>query len=420
MLKKNNFKICVLGLGYVGFPLYQELSKKFDVVGYDVNKNRVRELLRGTDKTGEFSKSNINKKKLKLYSLEKEVPPSNVYIVTVPTPIDNEKNPDLRFLKKASLFISKRLNRKDLVIYESTTYPGCTRNFCVPILEKSGLKSIEDFGFGYSPERINPSSKVNKLSNTIKVISASDKNSLKKVKTIYGKIIHAGLYEAETIEVAEASKLVENCQRDINIAFMNELSVIFNKLNIDTSEVLKASSTKWNFLPFKPGLVGGHCISVDPYYLSYIASETGRRSKIINLSRHVNEDLSNTIIDSLNSLSESKLQRKLKSVLILGASFKENCPDTRNSKVFDIYRILKSKKVNVKIIDPIAVNSENKSIPISKNIRGLQGIDAIILAVPHSQIINKYKKKIIEFHKNGGIVFDIKSVLKKENSDGRL
>ena len=335
------YNIAVIGLGYVGLPLAVEFGKKFNTVGFDVNQDRINELISGYDNTGEVSKRHLSSSiKLKFSSNKDDIINSDIYIIAVPTPIDNLNNPDLSILFSASELVGSVLKKGDIIIYESTVYPGCTEEDCVPILEQySHLKYNADFFCGYSPERINPGDKERTLTNILKITSGSNLETANKVDALYNSIIKAGTYKAESIKVAEAAKIIENCQRDINIAFVNELSILFDKLNINTNEVLAAAGTKWNFLPFKPGLVGGHCIGVDPFYLTHKAEQTGYTSKIILSGRKLNDSMSTEIVNRiLLKLEHKKDGNNYKNTrgLIMGATFKEDCPDIRNSKVFDI------------------------------------------------------------------------------------
>jgi UDP-N-acetyl-D-galactosamine dehydrogenase len=427
-------KIAIIGQGYVGLPLAVEFAKKHKVVGFDINTKRVDELKNGNDHTLEVSSEDLRRVLLKhpsaLLNVDNGLLPSydlidiasaNIYIVTVPTPIDEHKSPDLRPLLSASKMIGKILKKGDIVIYESTVYPGCTEEDCVPVLElHSGLKFNEDFFCGYSPERINPGDKVNTLPSIKKVTSGSTPEIAKIVDELYKSIITAGTHLAPNMKVAEASKAIENAQRDVNISFVNELAFIFERMNIDTHDVLAAAKTKWNFLPFNPGLVGGHCISVDPYYLAHKAESLGYHPAVILSGRRVNDKMGEFVATKVIKLMINKgIQIKEANVLILGFSFKENCPDIRNTKVVDIYKELKTYNTNVDIYDPW-VNEEEL-----KNEYGLGLVDnidqnkysAIILAVAHKEFLN------IDFEKlknESLVIFDTKSVLNYNIIDGRL
>ena len=423
-MKNNKTKIIgVIGLGYVGLPLAVEFAKKYKVFGYDININRVKELNNGIDTTLEVESKNLNQvlnDKLIITSKIDDIKNCNIYIITVPTPVDENKNPDLKFIKKASSDIGKILQKNDTVIYESTVYPGCTEEDCVPILEKeSGLVYNEDFFCGYSPERINPGDKVNTISTIVKVTSGSNQETAKLVDNLYSSIISAGTHLAPSIKVAEASKAIENAQRDLNISFMNELSIIFNKMEIDTNDVLEAAGTKWNFLNFKPGIVGGHCIGVDPYYLVYKSKKLNYNPKVILSGRQVNDNMGNFVGELVNNLLlKRKISIKRSKILILGITFKENCPDIRNSKVIDIYKYLKDKGANVSIHDPYANHDEVNTEFNVKLITKFELYDAIVLAVSHNEyknldIVNLKKQK-------GSVVFDVKGFLDRKIVDERL
>tara|TARA_Y100001935_G_scaffold255044_1_gene266214 strand:+ start:1195 stop:2466 length:1272 start_codon:yes stop_codon:yes gene_type:complete len=423
-VKNNKTKIIgVIGLGYVGLPLAVEFAKKYKVFGYDININRVRELNNRIDNTLEVESKNLNQvlnDKLTITSKIDDIKNCNIYIITVPTPVDENKNPDLKFIKKASSDIGKILQKNDTVIYESTVYPGCTEEDCVPILEKeSGLVYNEDFFCGYSPERINPGDKVNTISTIVKVTSGSNQETAKLVDNLYSSIISAGTHLAPSIKVAEASKAIENAQRDLNISFMNELSIIFNKMEIDTNDVLEAAGTKWNFLNFKPGIVGGHCIGVDPYYLVYKSKKLNYNPKVILSGRQVNDNMGNFVGELVkNLLLKRKINIKRSKILILGITFKENCPDIRNSKVIDIYKYLKDKGANVSIHDPYANHDEVNAEFNVKLITKFELYDAIVLAVSHNEYRNL---DIVNLKKQGdSVVFDVKGFLDRKIVDERL
>ncbi len=407
-MKKD--KIAIIGLGYVGLPLAVEFGKHYQCVGFDINKKRIDELNRFIDKTNELTSKEIKKSKLLNFTYSiKDLKNCNIYIITVPTPIDEYNNPDINFLIKASENVGRLLNKNDIVIYESTVYPGCTEEECVPVLEKeSNLIFNKDFFCGYSPERINPGDKVNTLTKIVKVTSGSNKETAKKVDGLYNSIINAGTHLASSIKVAEASKIIENCQRDINIAFANELSILFNLLEIDTNEALDAANTKWNFMNFRPGLVGGHCISIDPYYLTYKSKQLGYDSKIILAGRKLNNSMPKFICNRvIHSLENQNLQDA--NILILGITFKENCSDIRNSKVFEIYEILKNRKYNLDVYDPNVDSSEEDLSEINlikKNDIKLNFYDAIIIAVAHNEFKNIKLDNYIK--SKSSIVFDLK------------
>ena len=426
MTKKNfNKNISVIGLGYVGLPLAIEFSKKFNVVGFDLNKNRIEELINCVDRTSEISKEELKKTDIKFTSLEDDLLKTNIYIVTVPTPVDRYKNPNLQNLKAASELVGSLLNKNNLVIYESTVFPGATEELCIPILEKaSGLKLNKDFYCGYSPERVNPGDKDHKLIDILKITSGSNKKALKMVDDLYQEIINAGTYKAESIKVAEAAKVIENTQRDLNIALINELSILFKKMNIDTLDVLEAAQTKWNFLPFKPGLVGGHCIGVDPYYLTYKAQELGYSPQIILAGRRINDNMSKWIVEQLiMQMARNGLPISKAKVLILGLTFKENCTDIRNTKVEDIYRSLNQYDIETFISDPyVDIEEANKKFEqrVYKSIPDEIDFEAIIVAVSHDEyklINNKKWKSLI---KTNGVIFDLKGILPRDIGAIRL
>ncbi|CAA6813633.1 MAG: UDP-glucose dehydrogenase (EC [uncultured Sulfurovum sp.] len=413
-------KIAIIGLGYVGLPLAHAFSNKYEVVGFDIAQWRIDELRSGIDRTLELSEEQIKEaiaNNMQFTNLLEEIADCNIYIVTVPTPIDKHKKPDLTPLLKASESIGKVLKKDDIVIYESTVYPGATEEDCVPILEKvSGLKFNEDFFCGYSPERINPGDKEHTVTKILKVTAGSTPKIGQKVDELYASIITAGTHLAPSIKVAEAAKVIENSQRDINIAFVNELSMIFNKLNIDTNAVLEAAGTKWNFLPFKPGLVGGHCIGVDPYYLTHKAQEVGYNPEIILAGRRLNDNMGIYVANQVIKLMIKKGQKiEGSKVLILGITFKENCPDIRNSRVIDVIRELQDFGCNVDVSDYWADREEvqreyNLNLQSNPN---TNTYDAIVLAVAHDD----YKYLNLQAN-NTQVVFDIKSIL--THSHGKL
>ena len=412
-------KIAVIGLGYVGLPLAHAFSLKYEVVGFDIAQWRINELKKGIDRTLELSTEQVNEaiaNKMTFTNLVEEIGDCNIYIVTVPTPIDKHKKPDLTPLIKASESIGSVLKKDDIVIYESTVYPGATEEDCVPVLERvSGFKYNQDFFCGYSPERINPGDKEHTVTKILKVTSGSTPEIGKKVDELYASIITAGTHLAPTIKVAEAAKVIENSQRDINIAFVNELSMIFNRLDINTNDVLAAAGTKWNFLPFKPGLVGGHCIGVDPYYLTHKAQEVGYNPEIILAGRRLNDNMGTYVANQLIKLMIKSGQTVVKAkVLILGITFKENCPDIRNSRVIDVIRELQDFGCDVEVSDYWAdkedVQREYK-IDLTDN-PDINSYNAIVLAVSHDEYRN------LDFTNKEQILFDIKSIVDK--ADGRL
>ena len=417
--------IAVIGLGYVGLPLAVEFGKRRHVIGFDTNKNRLNDLKNGFDSTLEIALQELNEATYLRYTSKlDEIKKCEIYIITVPTPIDSNKNPNFGPLKKASQSIGEILNKGDIVIYESTVYPGATEEVCVPLLEKhSGLKFNRDFFCGYSPERINPGDKNHRLTDIIKVTSGSSPKISDEIDALYKEIISAGTHKAPSIKVAEAAKVIENTQRDVNIALVNELSKIFNKLNIDTQSVLDAAATKWNFLPFKPGLVGGHCIGVDPYYLTYKAKSVGYNPEIILAGRKINDSMGTYVVQEILRLMNNKEIKIPKSnILIMGLTFKDNCPDLRNSKIIGIIRELEDLTCNVDVCDPWASKEEART---DYNITLIdkpaeKKYDCIILAVAHSDFKGITKDKIKGFSKNKSILYDIKHILKKEEVDGRL
>jgi UDP-N-acetyl-D-galactosamine dehydrogenase len=419
-MKIVNPKIAIIGLGYVGLPLAVEFGKKFKVIGFDISIERINELKNGYDRTLESNSIEILAAKTLSFSFNiNDLKNSNVFIVTVPTPIDKFKAPDLKPLLSASEMLGKVLKKGDIVIYESTVYPGCTEEDCVPILEKySKLIYNKDFFCGYSPERINPGDRVNTLTKIKKVTSGSTPETANYVDTLYKSIITAGTHKAQSIKVAEASKAIENAQRDINISFINELALIFDKLEIDTNEVLEAAATKWNFLKYKPGLVGGHCIGVDPYYLAHKAESLGYYPQVILSGRRVNDNMGIFVSNKVIKLMINKgIAIKGATALILGFTFKENCPDTRNSKVIDIYQELKLFGLKVDIYDPHAEKIQVKKQYGVSIISKLKKYDCIVLAVAHDEF---NKLNLSNIKNNKSVVYDIKSFFPKKLVDGRL
>lgn len=418
---QSSVKIGVVGLGYVGLPLAVEFGKKYSVVGFDINAERIEELRKGYDRTQETPTVElIGSTKLEFTSALSDLEACQVFIVTVPTPIDNYKKPDLTPLIAASKSIGMVLKKGDIVIYESTVYPGCTEEDCVPVLESiSGLKFNSDFYCGYSPERINPGDKVNTLTKIKKVTSGSTPEIASFVDELYNSIIEAGTHKAASIKVAEASKAIENAQRDINISFVNELSLIFDRLGIDTSEVLEAAGTKWNFLKYKPGLVGGHCIGVDPYYLAYKAESVGYYPQVILSGRRVNDTMGIFVANKLIKLLIRKKHKVEGSrVLILGITFKENCPDIRNTKVVDVHKELVDFGLNVHIYDPWASQQEvHEEYGIQLIDRPEGKYEAILLAVAHDVFL---EISLSALTNSDSVIFDLKSVRAKENVDARL
>lgn len=419
----DSHKIGIIGLGYVGLPLAIEFSKKYETIGFDLNQKRIEELNKGVDSTNEANLEELKTQlvnKLTLVDDLEKIKTCNIYIITVPTPITKFKTPDLSYLLSASHAMGSILKKGDVVIYESTVYPGCTEEDCVPVLEKSsGLIYNKDFFCGYSPERINPGDKINTLTKIKKVTSGSTPGIAKIVDQLYSSIITAGTHLASSIKVAEASKAIENAQRDLNISFVNELALIFDKIGIDTEEVIDAAATKWNFLKFKPGLVGGHCISVDPYYLAHKAESMGYYPEVILSGRRVNDQMGKFVAEKVVKLMNQKgIPVRNSKALILGITFKEDCPDIRNSKVPDIYNELQNYGLLVDIYDPNAIKQEVKHEFKIDLIDQPKSYDAIILAVSHDEFKNLDLSSLKS--KNGAVVYDIKSFLDKKSVDGRL
>ena len=421
----SNIKIGMIGLGYVGLPLAVEFGRKYATVGFDINQQRVDELSSGIDHTLEVSPEELAQASHLTYTAKLDgIAACNVYIVTVPTPINEHKQPDLTPLQKASETLGKVLKKDDIVIYESTVYPGATEEVCVPILEKvSGLTFNQDFFVGYSPERINPGDKEHRVTNILKVTSGSTPEIAEKVDQLYKSIITAGTHKASSIKVAEAAKVIENTQRDVNIALINELALIFNKLGIDTEEVLLAAGTKWNFLPFRPGLVGGHCIGVDPYYLTHKAQAIGYNPEVILSGRRINDSMGAYVVTQLIKLMlKKRIQVQDANVLIMGLTFKENCPDIRNTRVVDIVAELKTYGVNVDIYDPWVnpeeVIEEYQLHPIEQPVTGRY--DAIILAVAHEEFKRMPVAEIRALGKSSAIIYDLKYLFPADQTDARL
>ena len=420
----NDIHIGVVGLGYVGLPLAVEFGKQLKTTGFDINITRLDELKKGLDRTLEVTEDELaGASCLSFTSSTDELCKCNVFIVTVPTPIDDHKVPDLNPVRKSSETVGKALEKNDVVIYESTVYPGVTEEICVPILEAiSGLKCNQDFTVGYSPERINPGDKEHRLPTIKKVTSGSTPETADFVDQLYQKIITAGTHKASSIKVAEAAKVIENTQRDVNIALVNELSLIFNRMNIDTLEVLEAAGTKWNFLPFRPGLVGGHCIGVDPYYLTYKAQEIGYNPEIILSGRRINDGMGPYVAESVIKLmTQKKIHVVDANILILGFTFKENCPDIRNTRVIDIVNEFRNYHAHVDIYDPwLDIDEANSEYSASFISEVKHDYDAIILAVNHDEFKTMGVKKIHALGKNNHVLFDVKNALEKNQVDGRL
>ncbi|MDC6457733.1 nucleotide sugar dehydrogenase [Alphaproteobacteria bacterium] len=418
-------KIAVIGLGYVGLPLAMEFAKRRNVIGFDLDERRIRELSEGFDQTCEVPPEDLlGVTKIRFTTDVTELERANFYIVTVPTPIDICKKPDLKSLVSACKNLGRIIKKGNIVVFESTVYPGVTEEICVPILEKfSGLSLNKDFYCGYSPERINPGDKEHRISEVVKVVSGSTEAACDAIESIYSEIIKAGVYRAPSIKVAEAAKVIENTQRDVNIALINELALIFDKLQIDTEEVLKAASTKWNFLPFSPGLVGGHCIGVDPYYLTHKAIEVGYQPEIILAGRRLNDAMGGHVVDRVVRLMNTKgINVANSNVLILGFTFKENCPDFRNTRVIDLVRGFENHNCNVSIFDPWVSAGDVTSVydisMISEPKKSFY--DAIVIAVSHSEFISMTIENIHSFGRESHVVFDVKHVFKNSEVDGRL
>lgn len=425
MLDIKNIKIAVIGLGYVGLPLAVEFGKHLPVVGFDINATRISALAAGTDHTLEVSDEELNQASHLSYSSDiQALKDCNFFIVTVPTPIDDYKQPDLTPLIKASEAIGSLLKQDDIVVYESTVYPGATEEVCIPVLEKvSGLTFNQDFYAGYSPERINPGDKEHRVTNILKVTAGSTPEVADFVDEVYNLIITAGTHKAASIKVAEAAKVIENTQRDVNIALINELAVIFNKMGIDTQAVLEAAGTKWNFLPFRPGLVGGHCIGVDPYYLTHKAQAIGYNPEIILAGRRLNDSMGEYVVTQLiKTMIKKRIQVEGAKVLVLGLSFKENCPDVRNTKVIDIVHELEEYNIEVDVYDPWVDASEAEHeygiAPISKPSNNQY--DGIILAVAHKEFAQMGVSAIRELGRDNHVLYDLKYLFAKDDTDIRL
>ena len=423
--KSEDLKIAIIGLGYVGLPLALEFSKKKKVIGFDISNKRIRELNSGIDKNLEFQKKELQSlNQLNFTSSEKDLKFANCFIITVPTPIDEFKRPDLKPLFKASEMIGKIIKKGSLIIYESTVYPGCIEEDCVPILEKfSELNFNQDFFCGYSPERINPGDKKHTISNIKKVTSGSTPKIANIVDDLYNEIIIAGTHKAPSIKIAEAAKVIENTQRDLNIALINELSILFNKLNIDTKAVLDAAESKWNFLPFRPGLVGGHCIGVDPYYLTFKAESIGYQPNIILSGREINDNMGTYVAsEMIKEMKRKKIQIRKSKILIMGLTFKENCADIRNSGVKKVIDRLKKNYCNLSLYDPWADKNEIKKIYDIAPSSTLKNnfYDGIIVAVAHDKFKEMGKAKILNLCKKNHVIYDLKYLFSKDQVDLRL
>ncbi len=422
-LKEN--KLAIIGLGYVGLPLAVAFSSKYETIGFDINKKRIAELSERNDVTLEVTSDELTDAKLLSFTSDlNDIKTANIYIVTVPTPIDEHKQPDLMPLIKASETLGKVIKKGDIVIYESTVYPGATEDDCIPVIEKiSGLKFNQDFYGGYSPERINPGDKEHKVTSIKKVTSGSTPEIAEIIDQLYSSVITAGTYKASSIKVAEAAKVIENTQRDLNIALINELAIIFNKLGIDTEEVLKAAGTKWNFLPFRPGLVGGHCIGVDPYYLTHKAQSIGYHPEVILAGRRINDSMAAYVASQLvKAMIKRRIHAEGAKVLIMGLTFKENCPDLRNTKVVDIINELREYNIDVDIYDPWIsaeeAQHEYSITPITSP--KSHSYDAVIIAVAHDQFRNFGINGIKQFTKDNSVIYDLKYILPADSAHLRL
>ena len=420
----KNIKLSIIGLGYVGLPIAIEFGKIRATLGFDINEKRITELKNQYDSTQEIKKNQFQEsKKLVFVNSLKEIADCNFFIVAVPTPIYQNKEPDLRFLINSSKGIGSILKKGDIVVYESTVYPGATEEICVPILENcSKLKFNKDFFVGYSPERINPGDKAHTIKNIIKVVAGSTPKTTNVISNLYASIVKAGTYKVSSIKTAEAAKIIENTQRDLNIALVNELSIIFQKLNLDTEEVLKAAETKWNFNSFRPGLVGGHCIGVDPYYLTFKSKTVGHYPKVILSGRKVNDDMSKHVCNNItNIFKKRKVKNNKAKVLIMGLSFKENCSDTRNSKVLDVCKFLLKKKIKVEAYDP-AINKAEAELKFLNLITypKKNHYDCVLIAVKHNIFVKMKSKTIKSFCNNSGFIYDLKYMLKEKKDYFRL
>ncbi|WP_404455591.1 nucleotide sugar dehydrogenase [Oceanobacillus kapialis] len=422
-IQNKEEKISVIGLGYVGLPLAVEFAKKYDVVGYDISEEKLTQYRNGHDVTDEVGDDMIRQTPMTFTSNEEDLKACKFHVVAVPTPINTDKTPNLNPVIGASETVGRNLTKGSYVIYESTVYPGTTEEVCIPILEKvSGLKYGEDFKVGYSPERINPGDKINTLTKIVKIVSGSDKEALKEISAVYGSIIEAGIHEAESIKVAEAAKVIENSQRDINIAFMNELSMVFNKMEIDTNAVLRAAGTKWNFLKFTPGLVGGHCIGVDPYYFTYKAEQLGYHSQIILSGRKINDDMGKYIASNIiKKMITTKQNIDGAKIAILGITFKENVGDVRNTKIIDIINELKDYGVEVLVHDPVAETEAVKGefgIDLVKQDE-LKDLDCVVFAVPHEELKKSYDLDALStlYKHDKKVLIDVKSIFNREESE---
>ncbi|MFB6306853.1 MAG: nucleotide sugar dehydrogenase [Flavobacteriales bacterium] len=417
-LSNKETKLAVIGLGYVGLPVALEFARSFSVVGFDINKKRVEQMKNGEDPSNELNKTAFEGKDIYFTADQNDLKDVSFFVVSVPTPIDESREPDLTPLLSATKTVGINLKKEDYVVYESTVYPGCTEEDCVPLLEKtSGLKLNKDFNVGYSPERINPGDTQNTFSSIAKIVSASNDNALEEISKVYEQVVDAGVHKASSIKVAESAKVIENTQRDVNIGLVNELSIIFNKIGVNTYDVLKAAGTKWNFLPFQPGLVGGHCIGVDPYYLTHKAKQLDYHANIINSGRFVNDSMGTYIANQTvkKVIAQGKNIKDAKA-LVMGATFKENVSDIRNSKVIDVIKELESFGAKVDVVDPHACPDEMQSeygVKLSEKPKGTY--DAIILAVDHEEYKKWKEDDFKQLMNNGkGVLFDVKGIFQKK------
>ena len=424
-MNNKNPKIAIIGMGYVGLPLAVEFGKIINTTGFDINKSRIRELNSGNDLTLEIDSNELKEAtRLSFTNDSRDIQNCNIFIITVPTPIDELKKPELTPLVTASKTVGKMLKKDDIVIYESTVYPGATEEFCVPILEKnSGLQFNKDFYCGYSPERINPGDQEHRVTTIIKVTSGSTPEIANIVDDLYQRIITAGTHKAISIKVAEAAKVIENTQRDVNIALINELALIFNKLEIDTEAVLKAAGTKWNFIPFRPGLVGGHCIGIDPYYLTHKALEVGHNPEMILAGRRLNDNMGSYIVDQvLNLMNQKQIRITGANILIMGLTFKENCPDLRNTQIIDLIKGFRQNDCSVDVYDPWVnkdvAKDEYGITTVNSPVQGKY--DAIVLAVAHDEFLELTIEQVKAFGQDKCVLYDIKYLLDADQVDGRL
>jgi UDP-N-acetyl-D-galactosamine dehydrogenase len=422
-IKNREEKISLVGLGYVGMPIAVAFAKKVDVVGFDISEEKVELYKNGIDPTREVGNGVLRETTVEFTADENKLKEAKFHIIAVPTPVKADHTPDLRPVESASRTVGRNITKGSIVVFESTVYPGVTEEICIPILEKeSGMKCGKDFKVGYSPERINPGDKVHRLETIVKVVSGMDEESLDIIAKVYELVVDAGVHRAESIKVAEAAKVIENSQRDINIAFMNELSIIFNKMGIDTKAVLKAAGTKWNFLNFYPGLVGGHCIGVDPYYLTYKAAQLGYHSQIILSGRRINDDMGKYVVENLiKNLIKANVPVKDTKVAILGFTFKENCPDTRNTRVIDIVNELREYGLTPVIADPEADAEEAKHEHgiVFDSVEDIKDMDAVVVAVGHDQFLRftpeDFKKMFKKGSNEGKVILDIKGILDRKD-----